>query len=59
MLLMLVYLIKKTQVKVLNKSLVVPTPKMNMLMKNFRGNTIGHKLKTTQPYADQLHHKII
>lgn len=49
---MLLYLIKKCNLKVLKKSLVVPPPKINLLMKDYRSETIGHKKK----FASIDHH---
>jgi hypothetical protein len=42
---MLIYLIKKCQVKVINPSLVIPSAKLNFLMRSFRTDTIGHRTK--------------
>lgn len=48
---MLIYLLKKCGVKVLNRGLIVPPPKINLMMRNYRTETIGHIKKTTNnPY---------
>lgn len=38
---MLIYLLKKCNVKVLNKSLVIPSPKINAMMRKYKKQTIG------------------
>lgn len=54
---MLIYLLKKCNVKVLNKSLVVPPPKINLFMRHFRTSTIGHKKKCSRN-PERLKNKI-
>ena len=54
---MLVYLVKKSNVRVLNKSLIVPPAKINLLMRNYRTDTIGHK-KRCRRYPEKLKNKI-
>lgn len=45
---MLIYLLKKCGVKVINRGLVVPPPKINLMMRSYRTETIGHKTKSVR-----------
>lgn len=38
---LIMFLIEKTNVKVLNRSFVKPPPRMNFMMRNYRKKTIG------------------
>lgn len=55
---MVIYLLKKCNAKVITKSFVVPPPKISLLMRDYRTDTIGHRKKSKNRQAN-LTNKIL